>query len=159
MAGRARAGQRWTKEEKAILVHLIRSGRSIEEAANQLQRSPGAARSRIAEKGLLATSDPDVRLEAGFHAAMLDVYTVAAKQKYHATRFLQMVRNRGGVEVARLLLAREEVTSGLRELQKLDLLQYSMEATVLQERFEPLFTEAERQKARRRLESLGFRPE
>jgi hypothetical protein len=155
----AHAGERWTREEKTTLARLIRSGLSVEEIANQLQRSPGAVRSRMEEKGLLATQEPDVQLEAEFHHAMLDVYEVAAKHKYYAIRFKQLVGNRGGVEAARLLLAREEVTTGLLELQKLDLLEHSAEATVLQERFRALFTEAELQKARRRLESLGFVPE
>ena len=91
-------------------------------------------------------------------AAALQVYEVALAYKYPATRFLQLVRNRGGVEAARLLLAREEVTHGLLELQRLGILEHSSEATVLQERFRSLFTEAERQKARHRLESLGFVP-
>jgi hypothetical protein len=154
----ARAGDKWTGEEKALLVRLIRSGQSVDVISNQLQRSPGAVRSRIEEKGLLATPEPDVQLEAEFHQAMLDVYVVAKGHKYPANRFLQLVRNRGGVEAARLLLAREEVTVGLLELQKLGILEHSAEATVLQERFRPLFTEAERHKARRRLESLGFVP-
>lgn len=112
----------------------------------------------MTEKGLLATQEPDVQLEAEFHQAMLDVYEVAAKHRYYANRFKQLVGNRGGVEAARLLLAREEITTGLMELQKLDLLNHSVEATVLQERFRSLFTEAGRQKVRRRLESQGFAP-
>lgn len=155
----ARAGAKWTEEEKAILVRLVRSGQDVGQIASHLQRSPGAVRSRLTEKGLLATQEPDAQLVAEFHQSMLDVYQVAARHKYYATRFKQLVENRGGVEAARLLLAREEVTAGLMELQKLDLLEHSVEATVLQERFRPLFTEAERQKARRRLELLGFAPE
>jgi hypothetical protein len=112
----------------------------------------------MTEKGLLATPEPDEPLEAEFHRAMWDVYDVAAQHKYYATRFMQLLRNRSGVEAARLLLAKEEVTPGLAELQKLGLLEHSVEATVLQERFRSLFTEAELQKARRRLESLGFVP-
>ena len=119
----ARSGEMWTREERASLARLIRSGWDVEEIANQLQRSPLAVRNRMTEKGLLATPEPDVQLEAEFHQAMLEVYEVAAKHKYYATRFKQLVANRGGVEAARLLLAREEVTPGLLELQKLDLLE------------------------------------
>ncbi len=41
-------------------------------------------------------------------------------------------------------------------LWELKLLDHSMEATVLQERFRSLFTEVELQEARWRLEELGF---
>ena len=115
----ARAGQMWTREEKLNLVQLIRSGASIEEIAEQLQRSPSAIRTKLEEKGLLASREPDVELETAFNDAMLYVYEVAAKHKYHATRFKQLVKNRGGVEAARLLLARDKITTGLTELQKL----------------------------------------
>ncbi len=154
----ARAYEKWTAEEEATLIELVRAGLGEDEIATRLQRQPGAVRSRIAKKGLLASQEPDAQLEAEFHQAMLDVYEAAAKHKYHATRFKQLVENRGGVEAARLLLAREEPTPGLLELRELGILEQSAEATVLRERFRPLFTEAERQKARHRLKSLGFAP-
>lgn len=152
----SRAREKWTKEEKITLARLIRTGLSVEQVADELQRSPGAIRNRLEEKGLLASQEPDAQLEAEFHQVMLDVYEVAARSKYYANRFKQLVQNRGGVEAARLLLAREKITAGLAELERLELLEHTAEAAVLQERFRPLFTEAEREKARRRLEAMGF---
>jgi len=95
-------------------------------------------------------------LEAEFHQAMMEVYEVAKTHDYYATYFKRMIDEHGGVEAAKTLLAKREIQSGLMRLWELDLLDHSMEAAVLQERFCPLFTEAEVQEARRRLEQLGF---
>jgi hypothetical protein len=95
-------------------------------------------------------------LEAEFHQAMMEVYEVAKTHGYYATYFKRMIDEHGGVEAAKRLLAKREIQSGLMELWALDLLKHSMEEAVWQERFRPLFTEAEVQEARRRLEQLGF---
>jgi hypothetical protein len=48
--------------------------------------------------------------EAAFHEAMLEIYQRwKAECGYKATRFLQMVRNRGGVEAAKKLLASDDI--------------------------------------------------
>ena len=45
-------------------------------------------------------------LESRFHAGMLKIYEDAKREcNYHATRFLVMVHERGGVGAARQLLA------------------------------------------------------
>jgi hypothetical protein len=90
---------------------------------------------------------------------MLDLYEMGAERGYYATYFRRMILDRGGVETARVLLAERDVQAGLARLWELDLLHHSTEALVLQERFRPLFTDAERQEARRRLEELGYNPE
>jgi hypothetical protein len=159
-----RAYETWTQEEEATLAELARSGVSVDEMARQLQRQPGAIRSRMVKlESLMSPPDSgpeaqesEANLEAQFHEAMLEVYRVAADHGYYATRFKQLVHNRGGVGAARWLLAKEDVQEGLAKLWELDLLEHSTEAIVLQERFRPLFTEAERQEARRRLEELGY---
>ena len=61
-----------------------------------------------------------------------------------------------GVETAKRLLARSEIQPGLMRLWELKLLGKSVEATVLQNRFQVLFTQAELGEARRRLEELGY---
>lgn len=161
-----RAYQKWTEEEDDTLVQSIRSGASVDEVARRLQRQPGAIRSRMQKLESLISEPPgnskspqdEANLKAKFHEAMLEVYRVAAEHGYYATRFKQLVDNRGGVGAAKWLLAKEGVQDGLTKLWELGLLAHSTEAVVLQERFRPLFTEAERQEARRRLESLGFTP-
>jgi len=98
----------------------------------------------------------DMTVEAEFHQAMMEVYKVAKDHGYYATYFKGMIDEYGGVEVAKRLLAKQGIQSGLMRLRELDLLDHSMEAAVLQERFRSLFTEAEVQEARRRLEQLGL---
>ena len=67
-----------------------------------------------------------------------------------------MLEEHGGVETAKRLLAKSEPQSGLFELWQLNLLHESMEAVVLQDKFHPLFTEAELAEAHRRLDELGY---
>lgn len=62
----------------------------------------------------------------------------------------------GGVETASRLLAKKEPQTGLFRLWELGLLHESMEAHVVNEKFQALFTEEERAEAQRRLEDLGY---
>ncbi len=96
------------------------------------------------------------QLEAEFHDAMLTTYEEGVKRGYYPTYFLQMLHQYGGVETARRLLAKQEIQSGLIKLYELDLLDSSMEAYVIKERFQSLFTGDERAEAKRRLEELGY---
>jgi hypothetical protein len=160
----ARAYEKWTENEDTTLVQLARSGLGVDEIARQMQRQPSAIHSRMQKQESLISQrdkpteprDARPRLEVEFHNAMLDIYQVAAEHGYYATRFKQLVDNRGGVEAAKWLLAKEEFQQGLAKLWELGLLDRSTEALVLNERFRPLFTEAELREAHRRLESLGF---
>ena len=97
-------------------------------------------------------------LEAEFHRAMLNIYDDAAELGYRPTYFLRMVREHGGVEAARRLLRTHEVQDGLTTLWELGRLDISMEALVVQERWQPLFSDAERQAARDRLKEYGYDP-
>ena len=98
------------------------------------------------------------RLEAEFHRAMLNIYDAAAELGYRPTRFLRMVHEHGGVRAARRLLSRPVAQSGLATLWELGRLDISMEALVVQERWQPLFSDAERQAARDRLSAYGYDP-
>lgn len=103
-------------------------------------------------------SDPRASTEAQFHAAMLDIYRVAKRDlSYNATRFLQLVEARGGVQAAKQLLTGppSEGFSTLWEKGRLDL---SMEAHILKPEFQDLFTDAERRVAEDRLRQFGFEP-
>jgi hypothetical protein len=91
-----------------------------------------------------------------FHHAMIDLYEVAKGHNYFATYFKQMLDQYQGVETAKRLLARQEIQPGLERLWALKLLDQSVEAKVLQERFRPLFTQAELDEAYRRLEALDY---
>ncbi len=91
-----------------------------------------------------------------FHAAMIGVYERAKQQEYFATYFKGMLDQHGGVVTAKRLLAKREIQDGLMRLWEMGLLESSMEALVVQERFQPLFSGAEIAEARRRLEELGY---
>ena len=97
-------------------------------------------------------------LSDDFHQAMLNLYReiIDAKLGYDPSVFLDMVHQRGGVDTARRLIRRR--TYGFNRLQKLGRLDLSVEAHVLQERWAPLFSDAERSQARRRLEEYGYAP-
>lgn len=95
-------------------------------------------------------------LEDQFHRAMISVYENAKEHDYFATYFKRMLDDYQGVETARRLLAKQEIQAGLMKLWELKLLSQSMEALVIEERFKPLFSDAEIAEARRRLEELDY---
>jgi hypothetical protein len=90
---------------------------------------------------------------------MVQIYETALEHGYRASYFKQMVDEHGGLEAAHRLLAGSQSQSGLFRLWELDLLYASVEALVLQERFQPLFSEQELREARRRLEELNYSEE
>jgi hypothetical protein len=97
-------------------------------------------------------------LERAFHTAMVEVYQRAKEEaRYHATYFIQMVSDRGGLATARHLLHSSAVSEGFTALWERHRLDLTVEAVVLQERFTPLFSDEERRIARTRLEEYGYR--
>ena len=62
----------------------------------------------------------------------------------------------GGYEAARKLLASESFAQGLAELWNYEMLDISVEALVLSEKWSPFFTEQELQNARAHLEAFGY---
>jgi hypothetical protein len=95
-------------------------------------------------------------LEDQLTEGLRGTYEAARSRGYIATYFLQMLEEYGGLETAKRLLAVSEPQTGLYKLWELHLLNESMEAVVLQERFRSLFTQAEMNEARRRLDELGY---
>lgn len=95
-------------------------------------------------------------LEDDFHHAMIGVYETARQHGYIATYFKRMLDEHGGLNAAKRLLTGNTIKSGLMKLWELRLLEHSMEALVVQERFCPLLAEAEIQEAQRRLDELGL---
>lgn len=92
-----------------------------------------------------------------FHRAMVSVYERARDEAgYNATRFLQMVAERGGLETARQLLHAPAVSDGFTALWEKGRLDLSVEFRMLQPQFEDLFTEDEREIARQRLSTYRF---
>ena len=95
-------------------------------------------------------------LESEFQVAMETTYEEGAKRGYYPTYFMQMLQDYGGVGTAKRLLAKREPQTGLMKLYEIGLLDYSVEAYVIKERYQPLFTEEEITEARRRLKDLDY---
>ena len=96
-------------------------------------------------------------VERVFHQAMVRIYEVAKRDAgYNATRFLQMISERGGLDAARQLLHASTVSEGFTALWLANRLDLSVEAHVLKPEFGDLFTDEEQAIARRRLNEYGY---
>jgi hypothetical protein len=96
-------------------------------------------------------------IEKDFTEAMLDVYRRAkAEANYNATRFLSMVTEQGGYEAARTLIHASTVSDGYTALWDRGRLDLTVEAVILQPEWHDLFSDLERDIARRRLEEYGY---
>jgi hypothetical protein len=74
---------------------------------------------------------------------------------YHATYFIQMVAEQGGLATARQLINSTTPSQGFTELWERSRLDLTVEALVLQPRFAHLFTRRELQVAKQRLADHG----
>lgn len=103
----------------------------------------------------MARGNPDVKvedLERRFDAAMMEIYERAGRELgYWATRYLQLVRARGGLGAARHLLHARATSDGYARLRDEGRLDLTVEAYVLRPEFAPLFTAEEIGLARHRL--------
>lgn len=100
-----------------------------------------------------------ISLEDELTDELRGTYEAARKRGYVATYFLQMLEEHGGKETAKRLLAKSEPQEGLHRLWELGLLQESLEAVVLKEKYKSLFENKELDylgEAHRRLEQLGY---
>lgn len=95
------------------------------------------------------------RLEDEFHSELLSLYEKAKGLDYLSNYFKQMLDRYGGFKTAKRLLAESKPQQGLYSLWELDALDISLEATVLKDRFRPLFTSEELDEAMSRLADLG----
>jgi hypothetical protein len=97
------------------------------------------------------------KLEEDCHSKMLQIYHQEKEHcNYNATRFYQMANEKGGLATAKALLASQEPQSGLTTLWECGQLDLSMEALMIDPRFEPLFSEEERETAMERLVAYGY---
>jgi hypothetical protein len=99
-------------------------------------------------------------LETRFDSAMMDIYRRAKSEaKYNATRYLQMLTERRGLETARILLHAEAVSEGYTALWERGRLDLTVEALIYDHpEFQPLFSEEELTRARRRLKEYKYPP-
>ena len=97
-------------------------------------------------------------LEARFHAAMLNIYHRAQSEaSYNATRFVGMVSSQGGYDAARTLIHSPKVSEGYTALWERGRLDITVEALILQPEWNALFSEVEREIARKRLGDYGYK--
>jgi hypothetical protein len=98
-------------------------------------------------------------LEKRFNNAMQEVYHLAKSEAgYNATRFLGMVTDQGGYETARTLIHAKEVSEGYVALWERKRLDLTVEAVILRPEWRDLFSELERDIARRRLRAYDYDP-
>ena len=100
---------------------------------------------------------PTNNLELRFHAAMQATCIVAENHGYRPVVFLRMLEQHGAVRAAKILLRpSDKAHVGLKRLAELGLLCISVEAHAVRPLWAPLFTEAERAEARKRLKGYGY---
>jgi hypothetical protein len=99
-------------------------------------------------------------LEDRFDAAMMDIYRRAqAEAGCSLTRFFQMLSEHRGLETARILLHAATVSEGYTALWERGRLDLTVEALIHDNpEYHPLFTDAERATALRRLQEYRYPP-
>ena len=96
-------------------------------------------------------------LESRFQDALIGLYTRTKKElHYNAKRFMQMLLEDGAVATAKKLI-RKEMSDGLTELWVRHRLDLSVEAAVINPRWNDLFTDEDRQISRDKLVKLGYK--
>lgn len=96
--------------------------------------------------------------ERKFNIAMKDIYETAKREcGYSATRFMQLVAEKGGIATAKQLISKPGGTDGLTILWECGRLDLSVEACVLKEEYKELFTDEERKICSDRLLKFGYK--
>jgi len=96
-------------------------------------------------------------LEHEFDMAMMDIYRRAKTEaRYNATRYLQMLEQHRGLDTARILLHAPHVSDGYTALWERKRLDLTVEALILQKKWHSLFSDQEREIARKRLEEYKY---
>ena len=96
-------------------------------------------------------------LEREFDMAMMNIYHRAKSEAgYNATRFLQMLQEHRGLETARILLHSPHVSDGYTSLWERGRLDLTVEALILERKWNQLFSDQERRIALNRLEEYKY---
>lgn len=86
-----------------------------------------------------------MKLEDKFHNDMVSIYKTAKKELgYNASRFIQLVSEKGGVQAAKQLIMKEGGTDGFTTLWQHHRLDLSVEAYVIKDEYKDLFSDEER---------------
>ena len=96
-------------------------------------------------------------LEKRFDRDMRSIYSTAKREcGYNATRFLQLVGEKGGLAAAKQLISKPGGTEGFTTLWEHRRLDLSVEALVLKPEYKSLFSENELKLCRDRLMEFGY---
>lgn len=95
-------------------------------------------------------------VENEFYTAVMQDVKILVKKGYKPTAFLDMIAKKGAVETAKQLVNSKEPSPGYTKLWEMGCLQYSVENQILDEKWESLFSDEERAKAKKRLADYGF---
>lgn len=99
-------------------------------------------------------SEEHKQLQKELHKALLKAAKSAKNIGYNPHIFNQMLATEGGYSVAKKLI--HKTSTGFEKLWKLNRLDLSTEAVILQKEFRPLFTEEEQEIAKTRLSEFGY---
>lgn len=75
---------------------------------------------------------------------------------YNATMFMRMIAEQGPVLAAKTLIRKDVVSSGFVRLWECRRLDLTVEATIIKEEYNSLFTDEERQMCKDRLKEYGY---
>ena len=96
-------------------------------------------------------------LEKKFHEDMKQIYFCAKRDlQYNATRFLQLVIEKGFVKAAKQIIEKDTVTYGFEVLWKSKRLDLSVEAYVIKPEYRELFTNEEIELCCKRLKEANY---
>ncbi|QGZ35653.1 phospholipase D family protein [Stappia indica] len=124
-------------------------------AIKQYGEDSGSALLTLAQAMELIGARASVATDKAFHRAMLGIYEETMSFGYKPTTFRRMVADHGGVEAARRLI-RGTATSGFEKLWENGRLDISVEALILRPEWHSLFTDEDREIARKRLKQYNF---
>ncbi len=95
-----------------------------------------------------------------FDMAMFQIYQRAKSEaRYNATKFYQMLNDRGGLATAKTLINADKPSDGYTHLYERGRLDLTVEAMVIgDKKWEEIFTPEELEKARKRLTDYNYKP-
>lgn len=91
-------------------------------------------------------------IEKRFEGRLRNTIVESAALGYYPSRFEQMLNSSSGISVAKKLVTSGDLHYGLKELKKLGRLDLTVESIMMEDEFRLLFTQAELDAAKWRLE-------
>ena len=107
--------------------------------------------------GVRGTKMTNENFENEFYIAVMNDVKILFKKGYKPTVFLDMISRNGAIETAKQLVNSKEPSPGYTKLWEMGALQYSVENQIQDKRWKDIFTDDEREKAKKRLSDYGFK--